>query len=120
MRPRNRILIVEDQPTLQRLWTTALTQAGFITEVAGDGLDACLHVLYELPDVIVLDLSLPRMRGDALLHELRRNGRMAAIPRRCGDRRNTIDRTRRTLSAPQANPYSCATGCRAGLFSAPV
>ena len=76
----NRILIVEDEPNLQRLWATALTQEGFLVDVADDGLDAYTQVLNEMPDVIVLDLGLPGLRGDALLQEFRNNRRTAAIP----------------------------------------
>jgi DNA-binding response OmpR family regulator len=78
--PRNRILIVEDEANLQRLWATALAQEGFLVDVAGDGLDAYTQVLNELPDVIVLDLGLPGVRGDALLQDFRNNRRTAGIP----------------------------------------
>lgn len=79
-RPKHRILIVEDEPSLQRLWGTALRGKGFVVDIAGDGLDAFAHVLNQHPDLIVLDLGLPGMRGEVLLREFGTSRRTATIP----------------------------------------
>ena len=75
-----RILVVEDDPAVRQLFRTGLTLAGFDVDFAGDGLSA-LHKLDEQrPDLVVLDLQLPRLGGDVVLQELAANPRLRGTP----------------------------------------
>ena len=74
------ILVVEDDPTLRLVWQKVLLRAGFEVAVAEDGLDAFEAIRRRIPDLLVLDLGLPRMRGEVLLRELRRAPAHRAIP----------------------------------------
>jgi two-component system, chemotaxis family, chemotaxis protein CheY len=61
------VLLVEDHHDLQMILRTRLELAGFRVTLAQDGLEA-LAVLEEvIPDIILLDLSLPLMDGYAFL-----------------------------------------------------
>lgn len=66
-----RILIVEDEPQLRGLLRLYLERAGYAVADAGDG-EAALDAFREqAADLVVLDLMLPGMQGEALLDALR-------------------------------------------------
>jgi DNA-binding response OmpR family regulator len=75
-----RILIVEDDLSLQGMYRTALDFRGFEVDVASDGLSALWHIQEKKPDAIVLDLGLPFLRGEAILTELAASSSMRQIP----------------------------------------
>jgi DNA-binding response OmpR family regulator len=64
------ILVVEDDESLRRFWRSALKLEGFRVLEAMDGLHA-LHVLDEyIPDLVVLDLGLPKVDGVSVRQEI--------------------------------------------------
>ena len=67
MRPRPRVLIVEDDPDALTLFRVNLESAGFDTSLAADGGTALRRMATEGPDLILLDLMLPVMDGWAVL-----------------------------------------------------
>src|SRR5271156_2155225 len=58
-----RILLVEDDKDLQRLLKRALTDAGYVVDVASDGEEGHYLVDTEPYDAVILDLGLPKMDG---------------------------------------------------------
>ncbi len=75
-----KILIVDDDNDLREALDTALTQAGFITVVAPDGEAGLASALEHKPDLILLDIKMPKMSGHEMLHELRKNAWGKAVP----------------------------------------
>jgi DNA-binding response OmpR family regulator len=69
MRPR--ILIVEDEPQLRGLLRLYLERAGYSVTEAGDGAAALAAFKADGADLVVLDLMLPGMHGEAVLEALR-------------------------------------------------
>jgi CheY-like chemotaxis protein len=65
-----RILIVEDNAELRRMYRTVLSMAGYDVEEAGDGVEALQLVENRLPDLIVLDLVLRALDGVSVQQEL--------------------------------------------------
>jgi DNA-binding response OmpR family regulator len=65
-----RILIVEDDVDLRRLFRTALSFAGYEVEEAGDGLEALRLIENRPPDLVVLDLVLRALDGVSVQQEL--------------------------------------------------
>jgi CheY-like chemotaxis protein len=65
-----RILIVEDNAELRRMFRTVLSMAGYDVEEAGDGVEALQLVENRLPDLIVLDLVLRALDGLSVQQEL--------------------------------------------------
>src|SRR5438105_14668762 len=65
-----RVLVVEDDPTLCELLRVLLDRPGREVRTAADGLDALRQIRYQDPDVILLDLMLPRMNGFEVVREL--------------------------------------------------
>ena len=59
----NQILVVDDNPTVRRFVTSILQPLGYIVRVAADGIDALSMVSRQPPDMIMLDLVMPRMNG---------------------------------------------------------
>ena len=69
-----RVLIVEDEPSLSRQLSLALSEAAYVTDTAGDGARADFLVRTESYDAVLLDLGLPRMNGLTLLESWRGDG----------------------------------------------
>ena len=74
------ILVVEDDPTLRTLYTTALSAAGYAVAAVEDGMDALRRVEREPPDAVILDLALPRMGGRDVQQELKAHESTRDIP----------------------------------------
>jgi CheY-like chemotaxis protein len=66
------VLIVDDEPSVQRFVERVLSEAGYSTKVAGDGPEA-LEVASRMDefDLIVTDVMMPQMTGDELARRLR-------------------------------------------------
>jgi CheY-like chemotaxis protein len=75
-----RILLVEDDRLLRRACEASLRQRGFSVAVAVDGEDALDKVRQSPPDLILLDLLMPRMTGLEVLRTLRAQEPTRGIP----------------------------------------
>lgn len=77
---RPRVLIVEDSDAIRRVLQLLLTSEGFEVTENGDGVDVVEQVRRSRPDVITLDLRLPRADGLEILRQLRRTEAVAQTP----------------------------------------
>src|SRR5262245_3248949 len=75
-----RILIVEDDSELRKLWEIYLKQLGHEVYHAIDGLEALYQARYYVPDLILLDLMMPTASGDLVLGFLRSTDNLKRIP----------------------------------------
>lgn len=66
------ILIVEDEPQLLKVLHDKFTQNKFVVHTAKNGLAGLKAAKKNQPDIILLDLLMPKMRGMEMLQELRR------------------------------------------------
>jgi len=66
-----RILVVDDEPQIQRFLKVALTAAGFDAILAETGSEALKAIVTRAPDAVVLDLGLPDVDGKDVLREIR-------------------------------------------------
>jgi two-component system nitrogen regulation response regulator NtrX len=66
------ILIVDDEPAIQKALRDVLEDEGYRVSVAGGGADALKAVADEAPDLVFLDIWMPRMDGLETLAELKR------------------------------------------------
>ncbi|MCC3779471.1 response regulator transcription factor [Streptomyces sp. UNOB3_S3] len=69
-----RILIVDDEPAVREALRRSLAFEGYATELAVDGLDAVERVAARHPDLIVLDVLMPRMDGLTAARRIRASG----------------------------------------------
>src|SRR3712207_1086746 len=83
-----KILVVDDEPQMQHLLHMSLTLRGYDVVVAGDGQSALELAATTQPDLMILDLSLPRMDGLDVCRRIRTWSRMpiVVLSAREGDR----------------------------------
>jgi two-component system response regulator TctD len=74
-----RILLVEDNKSLANWTAKALRAAGMVVDCMADGLDADHVLTTQQYDVVLLDLSLPRMDGLTVLRNMRARGSRVAV-----------------------------------------
>lgn len=74
------ILVVDDEPLTQDLLRLMLEPAGFNVSGAEDGLEALEMVKQERPDIMILDVMMPKMDGIAVCKTLRSNAETADLP----------------------------------------
>ncbi|KQW31609.1 two-component system response regulator [Rhizobium sp. Root274] len=68
---QSRILVVDDEPQIQRFLKPSLTAAGYEVVEAGTGAEALKAVATQAPDLVILDLGLPDMDGKEIIANLR-------------------------------------------------
>ena len=75
-----RVLLVEDEESLRRVMKDLLEREGFVVYEAGDGVIALDEVDRLAPDLVVLDLNLPRLDGYGVLSHLRARPATQKLP----------------------------------------
>jgi len=77
---KKKILIVDDEPDIRNFLSACIEDAGFQTDTAQDGIEAMEKVAADPPDLITLDLVMPRRSGVRVIRELQKNEKWAKIP----------------------------------------
>jgi two-component system, cell cycle response regulator DivK len=80
MTTRKHILIVDDYPDALEIWALYLRSLGYRVSTAGDGESALAQAERLHPDLVVLDLELPRLSGFEVAERLRANPDTHSIP----------------------------------------
>lgn len=75
-----KILLAEDDPTQRMILRECIVDAGFEVVVASDGAEALAKASATGPDLILLDVVMPKMTGFAVCETLRRNDRFSGTP----------------------------------------
>ena len=78
--PAGPILVVDDDAATREMIVELLSAKGYAVNSAVDGVAARGHVAASLPELVILDLMLPKVSGFELLAEWRANSRTSAIP----------------------------------------
>ena len=73
-------LVVEDDPGSSRLVGEILRKNGVDAQFVGDGIDALVSLHKMIPDIVILDIALPRVNGWQVLHALRMGDLASAVP----------------------------------------
>ena len=74
------VLLVDDNTENLRLLTTLLTQNGYIVRPTRNGLNALEYLEKEIPDLILLDIKMPKMDGYEVCRQLKNNEKTSQIP----------------------------------------
>ena len=69
-----KVLIVEDDPNVRRLYALGLNRYGFEVKLAANGAEAIERIDAEKPDLVLLDWLMPLMDGNEVLGKLGENG----------------------------------------------
>jgi twitching motility two-component system response regulator PilH len=74
------VVIADDSPTMRRIVSSVLTREGFDVVEADDGVTAVQAVFRTMPDVVVLDVQMPRVSGYVAARLLKDDWQTADIP----------------------------------------
>lgn len=80
MADKHRILLVDDEPSIVKMVGKRLEVEGFDVLVAMDGQDGLVKAQSERPDLIILDLMLPKLNGYEVCTMLKQDTRYQKIP----------------------------------------
>ena len=75
-----RILVVDDNPTTQRMLVYVVESQGYETVRANDGTEAVECLAQDTFELVISDIKMPKMDGMALLDHIRSNAETATIP----------------------------------------
>ncbi|WP_297800750.1 response regulator transcription factor [uncultured Brevundimonas sp.] len=73
------VLVVDDDPHIRDLLTFALGKAGLATREAGDGEQALASIDAQQPDLVILDINMPRMDGIEVCRRIRAQGDLPVL-----------------------------------------
>jgi len=76
----SKVLVVEDSKFLRMATEHALSKAGYLVSTAADGEEALQVANDKLPDIILLDMMLPKISGPNVLKALKENPATMGIP----------------------------------------
>ena len=74
------VLVVDDSLTVRKITTRLLTREGYRVDSAKDGVDALEKMHDLIPDVVLLDVEMPRMDGFELARVMRSDSRLKSVP----------------------------------------
>jgi DNA-binding response OmpR family regulator len=80
MMSAEKILVVDDETSLRRLLKLQLERAGYQVSTAEDGLEGLERIRCDPPDLVLLDVMMPRMDGAELCRKLKSNFITSQIP----------------------------------------
>jgi CheY-like chemotaxis protein len=75
-----RVLFVEDDPAVAQMYRLKLELDGYSVEIASDGEQAVVKALEDPPDIVFLDIRLPKLDGLGVLEALRGQEQTRQIP----------------------------------------
>lgn len=74
------ILVVDDEPDVREFLATCMKDAGFKVKLAEDGVDGMEKIIKYMPDLVTVDMVMPRRSGINLIRKLKKDEKMANIP----------------------------------------
>lgn len=74
------ILVVDDSLTIRRVTSRLLERAGYRVAIARDGIEALERMDEHIPDLVLLDIEMPRMDGYELATNMRNDSRLKHVP----------------------------------------
>jgi DNA-binding response OmpR family regulator len=78
--PPRTVLVADDDPDIRLLIATKLRSAGYDVIAAADGDQAVAYAAHHLPDLVVLDVSMPGMSGIDVCRRIRENPQLSTVP----------------------------------------
>jgi len=74
------VLIVDDSPTVRQMVSEHLQRSGLAVVQAGDGVEAQEKIQQSVPDLVIMDIVMPRMNGYELCRWIRSNPPSKDVP----------------------------------------
>jgi CheY-like chemotaxis protein len=76
----SKVLIIEDDPPYQKIYKKKFEVAGYTAEIAVDGEDGVAKMVAFRPDIVLVDLMMPKMDGFQFLDTVKADPTLAATP----------------------------------------
>ena len=76
----SKVLVVEDSPPQREMISAFLTGIGLAVTSAGDGVEALEQIKRSRPDIVVLDIVMPRMNGYELCRRIKTDPKTQEVP----------------------------------------
>lgn len=80
MTDAKKVVIVEDDEYISKVYEIKFAKEGIAISIARDGEEAIKKITEEVPDLILLDLMIPKKDGFAVLEEIKKKPKLAKIP----------------------------------------
>ncbi|NOY86366.1 MAG: response regulator [Deltaproteobacteria bacterium] len=77
---KGHILIIEDDPISRNILSNIFENEGYTVSVGSDGVEGLEKILSEAPDLVILDVVLPRLSGFEVCRSVRKNRSASSIP----------------------------------------
>jgi adenylate cyclase len=74
------ILVVDDDPVIQKLLSVNFEMEGYRVVTAGDGVEGLERIADDMPDLVLLDVMMPRMDGLEVVRRLKADVSTSSIP----------------------------------------
>jgi len=74
------VLVVEDSVTQREMIEDLLKGSGLTVKTAGDGVEALEQILDNCPDIVVMDIVMPRMNGYELCRRIKTDPKTERVP----------------------------------------
>jgi len=80
MNNQKKILIVEDDDHISKVYEIKLAKEGLAVSVARDGEEALAKIISEKPDLVALDIMIPKKDGFWVLEQVKKHPELSKIP----------------------------------------
>ncbi len=77
---RRQVMVVDDSVTVRKVTSRLLERHGYEVVTANDGVDAMTHLQSSVPDIMLLDIEMPRMDGFEVARQVRHSQRLKDLP----------------------------------------
>ena len=78
--PEASVLIVDDDPVIRRMLQLSFESEGFKVKTANDGVEGLDAIRKDRPDIVVLDIMMPRLDGMKVMRELNGDDELRNTP----------------------------------------
>ena len=78
--PKVTVLVVDDDPVIQKLLEVNFAMEGYQVETASDGEEALASIASQRPDVVVLDVMMPKVDGIEVVRRMKADATTATVP----------------------------------------
>jgi DNA-binding response OmpR family regulator len=78
--PKVTVLVVDDDPVIQKLLEVNFAMEGYQVETASDGAEALAAIASQRPDVVVLDVMMPKVDGIEVVRRMKADATTASVP----------------------------------------
>ncbi len=80
MNKNKKVMIIEDDDHISKVYEIKLAKEGFSTVLTKDGEEAVAKIIAEKPDLILLDLMIPKKDGFSVLEDIKKMPELSHIP----------------------------------------